>query len=482
MAERLQSVQERLDLAISDRAVRTSFVVSWESLDGALRQVFALLAVFEGRSFAAPALAALADLDVYTAEDRLFALTALSLLTEEEEVRYRQHPLLADFAREQLGNNDDAWRRMAHYYQHFAQEHQTDYAALQPEWENMMAGMQTAHILQEWQLVLDYADTLTEPWFSHARYSEAREAYSLVLQAAEILNDRQALATCLLRWGQACSEQDDHDEAESLIDKSIAILQEIGDAPKLSLAYYHLGRSGAERSKFDYAENQLLKCQALCESAEDLARLAAVYYQQSFILYRRGKFVDARLLCERALSMQEERNDWLGLLPTLRLLADIALEQEDYELANLHCQRALELCDRLQNLGELGAIYYSLTVVARLQENYTLAHTYAERGLFLLQHAGYRQFEALILYELSRIHAKTQNYDAALDTGVRALTLIDSIRDNFNKVYIMRHLGDLYDKLGMQEKACHYWQEALNIANSQLHPLTAYLIEQISQC
>ncbi len=481
MAERLQSVQDRLDLAISDRAVRTSFMVSWESLDGALRQVFALLAVFEGRSFAAPALAALADLDVYTAEDRLFALTALSLLTEEEEDRYRQHPLLADFAREQLGNDDSAWRRMALYYQNFAQENQTDYAALQPEWENMMAGMETAHLLQEWQLVLDYADTLTEPWFSHARYSEAREIYPLVFQAADSLHNKQALATCLLRWGQACSEQDDHDEAELLIDKSIIILQELSDTAKLSFAYYHLGRSAAERSKFDYAEKQLLKCQDLCESIKDLGRLAAVYYQQAFILYRRGKFEDARLLCERALTMQEERNDWLGLLPTLRLLADIALEQKNYDLANLHCQRALELCERLQNLGELGAIYYSLTVVARLQENFILAHTYAEKGLFLFQHAGYRQFEALILYELSRINAKTQHYDIAIDTGVKALALIDSISDSFNKVYIMRHLGDLYNKLGVQEKACQYWKEALSLANSQLHPLTTYLIEQIDR-
>jgi DNA-binding SARP family transcriptional activator/predicted ATPase len=482
MAERLQSVQDRLDLAISDRAVRTSFMVSWESLDSALRQVFALLAVFEGRSFAAPALAELTNLDVYTAEDRLFALTALSLLTEEEEVRYRQHPLLADFAREQLGNDDNAWRQMALYYQHFAQAHQTDYAALQPEWENMMAGMETAHMLQEWQLVLDYADALTEPWFTHARYSEARHAYWHVSQAAEALNDQFALATCLLRWGQACSEQDDHEEAESFIEKSIKIFQEVSDVVKLSLAYYHLGRSGAERSKFDYADDQLLKCQAICELTKDLVRLAAVYYQQAFILYRRGKFEDSRLLCERAFAMQKDHEDWLGLLPTLRLLADIALEQEDYVLADQHCQRALVLCEKLQNRGELGAIYYSLTVVARLQENYTLAHSYAEKGLFLLQYAGYRQFEALILYELSRIQAKTLHYEAALEAGMKALNLIDLINDNFNKVYMMSHLGNLYDKLGIKEKACFYWQEALNIANSQLHPLRAYLVEQVHRC
>src|SRR4029453_1833172 len=82
MADRLRHVEERLDLSISDRAVRTSFQVSWGSLDTNLRRVLALLGVFEGRSFAVDALAHLAGLDRYTAEDRLFSLTALSLVSE----------------------------------------------------------------------------------------------------------------------------------------------------------------------------------------------------------------------------------------------------------------------------------------------------------------------------------------------------------------------------------------------------------------
>ena len=61
IAERLENVDERLDLAVSDRAVRTSFMVSWESLDSNLRRIFALLGVFAGRSFQAEALAAIAE-------------------------------------------------------------------------------------------------------------------------------------------------------------------------------------------------------------------------------------------------------------------------------------------------------------------------------------------------------------------------------------------------------------------------------------
>jgi len=480
MAQRLHNVQDRLDLAISDRAVRTSFMVSWESLDSALQRTFALLGVFEGRSFAAPALAYLAELDVYSTEDRLFALTALSLLTEEEEDRYRQHPLLADFAREQLDDDQSVFRRMAAYYLTFAQENQTDYTALQPEWENMMAGMQTAHTLQEWQLVLDYADALTEPWFTRAHYSEARTVYPFVQEAAQKVHDQKALATCLLRWGQACSEQDDHDEAETLIRQSIGLFRQLGDMAGLSLALYHLGRSAVEGGHFAYAEEQLTESQALYERLEDITGLAAVFHQRAFILYRCGEFEKARLLCEQARTMQEQTDDQTGLLRTLRLLADIALEQEEFEVANAYCQRALALCEALQHRGELGAIYYNSAVVARLQGDFVLAHSYAEKGLHLLQLAGHRQFEALTLYELSRIHAKTQNRELALETGLNSLNLLRSINDNFNIVYALRHLGDFHQEVGDADQARSYWQEAYNIATIQSHPLTHYLHARVS--
>ncbi|MEZ4656944.1 MAG: hypothetical protein R2911_05180 [Caldilineaceae bacterium] len=62
MVERLGHQQQRLALEISDRAVRSSFEVSWAALDEELQGIFPLLAVFEGRSFTAEATAHLAEL------------------------------------------------------------------------------------------------------------------------------------------------------------------------------------------------------------------------------------------------------------------------------------------------------------------------------------------------------------------------------------------------------------------------------------
>lgn len=481
MALRLHNVQDRLDLAISDRAVRTSFMVSWESLDTALRRIFALLGAFEGRSFAAPALADLAELDVYTTEDRLFALSALSLLTEEAEDRYRQHPLLADFAREQLGDDTAALRRMSAYYQRFAHTYQRNFATLQPEWENMLAGMRMAHTCQEWQLVLDYADTLTEPWFTRARYSEARQAYPLVREAARSLENQHALARALLHWGQVCIEQDDYQEAEEFLHQCLASFEQAGDHHNTATVKYYLARIALDQMHYAVAETYLDTSLQLRQQLGDQSGTATTTYQQALLFYRKGQFPQAKALCEWALRVQEEIHDQLGSLPTLRLLADIALEQQDYASAERYCQRALALCNQLHHRGELAATYYSLTVVARYQGTYDVAQTYAQEALTLFQLIGDRGFQALMYYEVSKIHAATQAFPAAIAFADKSLTLFQELHESFNLVYVLRHLGDIHKSLGQAQLAATYWQQALAIAEAKEHPLSAQLAEDITQ-
>ena len=480
IAERLENVDERLDLAVSDRAVRTSFMVSWESLDSNLRRIFALLGVFAGRSFQAEALAAIADLDLYIAEDRLFALTALSLLTEAESegkgaLRYRQHPLLADFACEQLGEDLAAQLHMAHYYLTFAQAHCTDYTALQPEWENLIAGLEMAHTLAEWRLVLDYAQTLTPPWFTRARYAEARQAYQLAKEAAEHLADEQALAACLLHWGRACVEQYDYAEAEKLLTAALALQQQLDNPNGVAGITYQLARIALEQAKYEQAETLLRESQQQVTSSGDAQALSVIVAQQALLAYRRGELAIAKQLCNQILQMETKADPLTARLPTLRLLADIALEEQRYEIAEVYCNQSLALCEQLDNRSELAAVYYSLTVVARCQMKLEAAQKFAQHAIEQCNLTGNRGFKALTLHELSRIYTNSGNYKAAIATSEESMDLLLAVQDSFNLVYILRQLGEAQIAAGETEKAHSAWTAALTLAESQQHPLTEQL-------
>ncbi|MEJ2749381.1 MAG: NB-ARC domain-containing protein, partial [Anaerolineae bacterium] len=216
-AAQLGDESARIDLADKDRAIRTSFAVSWNGLDQIQRGVFTRLAVFAGRSFAVDAVTAIAEMDYFEALDRLDALVALSLLNDVGDERYRQHALLADFAREKLGQDDNPYRRMIAYYRAFAANHNENYAELELEWENLSASIEQAHRLTMWQAVVEFADLLHEAWFVRGRYTEARTSFRLALQAAESLADWREQANCQLYWGRACLEQGVYDQAQKVL-------------------------------------------------------------------------------------------------------------------------------------------------------------------------------------------------------------------------------------------------------------------------
>ena len=101
LERRLRAERGRLELLkLKDLAVRTSFQLSYDLLDEGQRAFFAALGAFRGLSFDAEAAAAVAE--VGDAAGPLEALGDRSLVWQEEAGRFRQHPLLAEYALERL--------------------------------------------------------------------------------------------------------------------------------------------------------------------------------------------------------------------------------------------------------------------------------------------------------------------------------------------------------------------------------------------
>jgi tetratricopeptide (TPR) repeat protein len=388
--------------------------------------------------------------------------------------------LLADFAREQLGENSIPFVDVALYYQQFAERNRTNYPALRPEWENLMAGMQVAHQLSQWPLVISYAEALTQAWFTRARYGQARLGYTLASEAAKAAGDEHAVASALLHGGKAALEQNDYQEASQQLRESVRLYQQLEDESGVADAQYYLGRIAIEQGDFDQAAALLASSQQLREQLQDAARVAAVLYQEAFLFYRRSDLTQAKVLCERALAIQEPLADQAGLLPTLRLLADIALEQEEHDVAEMHLRRCLTLCMSLQDRGELAATYYSLAIVAINHNKLDQAQTYVANALELSQWMGNRQFQAMALYGQCWIHAKRAEFAQAIEVGQKSLAAFRELQDNFNLVYVLCYLGDFYLDSHQPDQAKALWQEAHTLAQKLNHPLLTALHDRFA--
>lgn len=475
MAGRLREVQSKLaELTISDQAVRTSFEVSWQSLDANLRGMFVLMGLFNGRSVAAPALAYIADLDLYTTEDRLFALSALSLVEEAANGRYRQHALLADFAREKLGEGKEENGRFVLYYLNFARQHEQDYEALRPEWGNMMNAMETAVSRKNWQLVIELADVLHQPWFRRGRYDQARQGFRWAAAAAEKLQDRQTAANIHLSWAKACIEQSDFSEAETHLEKAKQIYQQLDNLPGLANVYAEQARIAMDLSHYDQSMQAIAASKAIREQQNDLWGLAELVEGEARIAYRQGRYAEAVALGRQAYELYDKGESELGCLQTLGLLTNAILElnkQGDHAIdeAMAFSLEALQLAEKLQDQGEIAVAYYGLSRVYLAQQEFEKAETYAQKSQVLLEQLGDRRTSAIILHYRCEIQYRQEAYQQALTFAQQSLAIFQTLNIRMQVAIVLGSMGACYQKLGSPDQAREAWSEALAIAQEFEH-------------
>lgn len=479
MARRLQDEQQRLGLAISDSAVRASFEVSWDALDEELQTLFAQIAVFGGRPFTAEALAAVADWNLYLTEDDLYTLTTLSLVQEVGETRYKQHPLLADFAAEKLGDNDVANERMVRYFLKYAQENQENFEALDPEWENLLAAVQVAHQERIWRLVLDLTATLGRCWFRYGRYQDANTAYALAETAAQKLDSDEDLAHTLLRWAEVAIEQSNYDKAWEQLETAVNIYYRREDGAGIAQSCCFQGCILFDQGHYQEAEKQLQQSMLFAKQLDDEAiearateQLARVYFETDDNTER------ARQVALQAMQMHHTGDNQFGQAKMHRLLSNIEIRNGDLDQAEKEAMRAKELSERIQDPVEKGLANYLLVAIYSMQEAYDKADLLAQDSLEIFRRRGNIRYEAMMLNELSLNYLALGSPDKSLEITHKTLQLFRQIEERLGYAYAMRHLGDIYKQLGQPQQSLDAWQEAKEIAEFLNH---SHLLSQLDK-
>jgi len=480
MVTRLQNAKDRLDLGIADRDLRTSFMVSWDALDRTHQETFAHMAIFEGRSFSADTLASVMGMQELTVVDQLETLAALSLVSLDEGNRYQQHPLLADFAREQLGGRPGVWLQFAKYELAFVTAVADDYKCLESEWENVMAGLRVAADLECWGVVLDYADVLAVPWLHTSQHRRARSAYPMVCKAAESINDQHALAVNLSRWAGICIEQGDFDEAQKMLEISLS-LADLMEAPTIiSVASYNLARVFLERGRYGEATTYLNICLDICEQLDNSDERILARHLLAQIAYRQGDFDSAEVICLEALAVHDAHPVPLGAVRVLRLLMDIAIERQQPELALSVAEQATSIAQTAQLQDDLAEIRYGTAVAYRIAGRYALALHLARKVAEVSELTGKISFNILALHEQSVVMKLQAQYDEALVAAQQCLALFVEGEESFNHVICLLNMGEIQESLGSIQEAQATYRRALEMAEEIGHPRTQILKERLT--
>ena len=478
LAQRLEDMQQRLGLEIGDLAVRTSFQVSWEGLSAASKQIFAALSHFAGRPFLPQALAAVINQALWKTEDALYTLATLSLVAEDGEKRYRQHPLLADFATEKLAQSEkeqyEQQQRLIAYYLAFIQEVGTDYEQLEPEWEQITAVIHLAHQLQLPTQLLALADGLTPAWVARGHYNQARQAYRFALEAAQTLGDAtQKEALILLRWGLACLEQNDYESAETHLTQSLKHYYMLEEEDGLVQTQTHLARMAIERGQYDKATDWLNNCKAILNISPNTQGLGDILFYEASIAFADGfRLDDADTLLAEAVSYYEVAKNYSGKIDVLRMQADIAAKRGDYAQAEILASVAIKISAEIQDQTQLATNLSALTTIYLGQGKLDQGLAIAQESLSILRRTGRKRIEGLVLRQLSVIYKRKGNYEKALTFMKQSLSIFLSHDLVLSQAFSYLGLAQLYrlmDKAEAAEKAKQAaYQLAIQLDNQSL--------------
>ncbi len=474
MVERLQDAQRRTGLKINQKGVRASFETSWDVLSNDLRRTFSLLGVFEGRSFTLEALQAVSAEDRFDTEDWLFDLSALSLVRSDVQDginRYSQHPLLADFAYEKMGEETaEPFGRMADFYLGYAAEHASSFEQLDPEWNNFSGAVQAAGRFDKWDQVKEFTAVLERPWLNHGRYQDAISAYSLAKRGAEKIGSEKMLADTLLRWAEIKIEQSDYDSAWDDLELALSLYQKLEDGRGIGKSKFFQGCILFDQGELLKAKNVAKASELLLQESNSIDDLYANQELLSCILLEtEPTTAESKKMALNLLELLEKKPPTDILIATIRLLSIISFKEGLYEDAKRYAEKALSICESLNYQTEkISAIYALLNIQIDLK-NFTEAFMLAEQGLNLVKQLGATRIKVLFLQEISRLYQLQKEFSRASHFADETLVLAEKIQDRLNYGYGLRQKGDILYQLENYSACTEYWKKAEQVANTLQH-------------
>ncbi|HEU4421766.1 MAG TPA: diguanylate cyclase [Pilimelia sp.] len=458
LARQLRDDQHRLAvLTAGDLQVRSTFAVSYEHLTDRTRAGFGRLSLAPGPEFDAALARVLVEADAVETEAILDELVDASLI-EPASVpgRYRFHDLLRIFARERLAGHDDeatvraseqralAWLLDAATRAALLVGPNNDdcpqpdapgpgaarfagWAAavswLDTEWGNWLGALRRAPDFGMQQEVMRLAWAMH--WYSDIRTNrgEWREVFTLGLEAARVVGDRNAECVLLdyLAWAHSVSER--VEAAEPLLTEALALAREIGNRKEEGWALMYLGNCAARTGRPEPAMDRYRQAIEVFRGIDFDIGLCCALSHLGEALRRSGRLADCLRYHEQALAAARRDGSPIGMgLISFRMGGALADSGRLREAA----RRYTDAVSGFRLAGDIGG-------------------------------------EGEALYSLGLVQADLDDGNAAVASLEAAVRIFRQIRDLRQQAVALRTLGEMMKNRRQDGPALAYERQAAAI-------------------
>jgi DNA-binding SARP family transcriptional activator/predicted ATPase len=418
------------------RSLRAVIESSWQALPAAEQKLFRRLAVFRG-GFSRAA----AEQVAQAAPPQLLSLVDRSFLRLDGDQRFRRHPLLLQFAQEQLvaQPKEQAETEAAHgrFFADFVArqgkllpgaEALAALNALTAELENIRAAWQWVLAAQEAALLEEMVTAVGRFFADRSRYLEGAafftETVSQVERWAATAATHSLLPKLQIELGGFWHENGRFAEAETIL-RAAAERAGENDLPAVQLrALRLLSLVTADQGDRQAAQAYLDEARRLCQTDGDAE-------QEMLILWRQG------------------------VLDT---------DNGDYAQAQATHEAAMTLAQTVGNRLSIARLRNSQAIVANRQGNYQEAARQWRLARAEFQAWGHEWGLAAASHNLAMAHYSLEEYDAALETITAAITAHEKIGHQRGAAAGLAVKATICMKLGRRREARRCYYDSLRLS------------------
>jgi tetratricopeptide (TPR) repeat protein len=473
---RLLAAQNRLgEIHIGDRAVTAAFDLSYEGLDEKQQCFFRRLGLFPGGELDAYVTAAINDINVDEARQRLDRLYDDHFLDENGASRYRLHDLLREYAKTLSGSVDEEERaailqRLRDYYLDalgsanrflnregyvspptavtgrlipvlHSRAEALDWLA--DERSNIIAVIQWVNIQGDVGSVLQLTPAVA-PFLRHAGpWDQAAQLHRTAADAAMEIDDRGARAEGLANLGVVCRLMATYPAASAALEESLQIYRALHDRGEQAYVLNQLGIVSYLMSKYVSAEAEQREALAIYQDLEDRPGIANALADLGMVCRQTSRYEEAAQVQTEALEIYRDIGDVYGQANSLRDLGIVQCVRGQYATAAQFHSEAYELykllADRLHQAYALNEIGYVRRLRGELS-NASEAHTEA---LALYRELGDKYGQANSLRHLGTLRRLAGDWSSATRLQEEARTIFRDLGSRDGEAHTSNEMGVL---------------------------------------
>jgi tetratricopeptide (TPR) repeat protein len=323
-----------------------------------MQHVFACLGVFGGSDFSTESVAYILSTTVQATSRSIEFLLARSLVQASSTSRWRLHPLLRDYARERLVDQEN-YMRMVTYFVDYVDQYQSSFPSLRLEAENILYALDQAHARQLGHLLIEGVSKFYQ-YLHTQRLNEIAQMHLLrALAASQQLGDDQKSIFFLFLLAETKLDLAEIPNAQSYAKEALILAERVGDTVHISKINRLLAATYADVGELDVAEKYATSALLNAQQIDDERLVSRIFNTLAVILLRSQKFSEAEVIFLQALAVARRLGEQATACTLLTNLGDVAKCQEDYVQYERYSQEGITLAQEFHLRNKLAILLYN---------------------------------------------------------------------------------------------------------------------------